>query len=135
MISLLKPYLTPLGAIIALVSLFLPWFKGHLTFIGKVVSGNAFPGVFWTVLLGALAILTVFFYGVFNSRTTITKWVVLGLSLLTPAIATIFLYQYAQRSSAPGVQVHLKHGVLLTFVGLFVAIVGSWPLFKGTEGK
>jgi heme/copper-type cytochrome/quinol oxidase subunit 2 len=135
MISSLKPYLTPLGAIIALVSLFQPWFRGHLTFIGKVVSGNAFPGVFWTVMLGALAVMAIFFYGIFNSKITITKWIVLGLSLLTPIIAAIFLFHYAQRSGAPGVQVHLKHGVLLTFVGLIVAIAGSWFSLKGTAGK
>jgi hypothetical protein len=125
----IKSFLTPFGAVVAIVSLFLPWFKGHLTFVGKVVSGTAFPEIFWTVLIGCLATLAIFIYAMKSNKSSLNKWGLMGLSLATLLIAAAFIYNIGQRSTAPGVVIHVRHGVILTFSGLLLAAAGAvtWP--------
>jgi hypothetical protein len=56
-----KVFLTPAGAIIALICFFLPWVK--VSYAGKVknVSGAEVGGIFWLVLVSALAIIGALF--------------------------------------------------------------------------
>ena len=134
--AFLKSLLTPLGAIIAIASLFRPWFSGHLTFIGKVVSGIAFPGAFWVVLMGSLAVLVVYIYGIINSKNVLIKYVGFGFSLLTLLLTVFFLYRYSQQSSAPGVSIQMRHGLPLTFAGIILMIAGALPWgIKGNSGS
>jgi len=123
----IRSFLTPIGAIIAIGALFLPWFKGHLTFIGKVVNGAAFPGVFWVILLGCLLLMAIFIFGLTGVKRNLARYFSVGLSLSTLLLALIILYGYGQKSTAPGVSVQMKHGVPMAFGGLILALIGAWP--------
>jgi len=117
--------ISPFFAVIAIYSLFTPWVSGKLLLIGKTISSMDFPNVFWSVLIGCLAIIAIYIWGILTGSLVKNRGMVLAISSLTLVAASYFLYVYSQKPSIPGVRVSLHGGLLLCFVCLILAVAGA----------
>lgn len=113
------------GVLVASISLFLPWFRGHLTVVGKTVNATAFPEILAIVLLGGALAVGSFIFFTIRKKIQLARFVTLAILLATIIGSLVILRSYADRSSLPGVGVQAKFGVILTFVGLVMALVGA----------
>jgi hypothetical protein len=117
--------ISPIFAAIAIYSLFTPWVSGKLLLIGKTITAFDFPNVFWTVLIGSLAIIAVYVWGILARNLVRVRGIVLAISAVTLVAAGYFLYVYSQKPSIPGVRVSFHGGLLFCFISLVVSLIGS----------
>lgn len=117
--------ISPIFAAIAIYSLFTPWVSGKLLIVGKTITALNFPNVFWSVLIGCLAIIAVYVRSILTRDTVRNRGIVLVISALTLAAAGYFLYVYSQKPSLPGVRISFRGGLLLCFMSLILSLIGS----------
>jgi hypothetical protein len=117
--------ISPVFAAIAIYSLCMPWVSGKLLVIGKTIHALDFPNVFWSVLIGCLALIVVYIRAILVRE--IIKWrgVIIALSVATLVAAAYFLYGYSKTPSIPGVRVSFHGGLLICFGSLILSVAGS----------
>lgn len=140
----LKLYVSPLGAVIALVSLFLPWLRYEVDFrwmlprfeSGAIVTGADLPGVFWIVIATTLIILGVFARYHAMRALNRAKYPILITTFAAFCAVTASLWSRSQSvdlfvSILPSVQ----FGAYLTCFGYIVAGLGALLLSsKSVDG-
>jgi hypothetical protein len=117
--------ISPIFASISIISLFLPWVSGKLLVIGKTITAFDFPNVFWSVLIGSLALIVVYIRSILASETTQRRAAILALASVTLIAAGYFLYGYSKSPSIPGVRVSFHGGLLLCFASLILSVIGA----------
>jgi hypothetical protein len=117
--------ISPIFAAIAIYSLFTPWVSGKLLVVGKTITGFDFPNVFWSVLIGCLAIIIVYIRSFITRDAVKSRGVIFALAAVTTIAAVYFLYVYSKKPSIPGVRVSLRGGLLLCFTSLVLSVIGS----------
>jgi hypothetical protein len=127
--------LYPVGALMAIISLFLPWVSGKLLVVGKTITGLGFPNVFLSVLIGCIAIIAVYIWGIMSKAIESKRPVLIILSLATFIVTGYFLYSYSRQPGIPGVSISLHGGVLLTLAGLTLSLIGAIIPWKSAEKR
>jgi len=137
-----RVFLTPAGAIIALICFFLPWVK--VSCAGKVnyLSGAEIGGIFWLVLITALAIIVAFFY--FRNQKKIEKSrpvAILG-SIITLAVILIKYVSLAweqksvfAKAGSKVIDCTIQIGAVGTVIGFVMAVVGAGFLKTGCDKR
>jgi uncharacterized membrane protein len=127
-----KLFLTPAGALIVLICFFLPWVKVSCAGRVKNVSGAEIGGIFWLVLVSALAIIVAFFY--FRSQKKIEKSrpVAIPGSLLVLAVIFIKYVSLAwgqksvfAKAGSKVIDCTIQLGAIGTVIGFVMTIIGS----------
>jgi hypothetical protein len=137
-----KVFLTPAGAILALICFFLPWIK--VSCAGKVnyLSGAEIGGIFWLVFLAPLVIIVAFFY--FRSRRQLERLKPIAILSSLFALAVIFIryisLAWEQKSvvAKAGSKVigcTIQVGAIGTVIGFILAIVGAGFLKTGCDKR
>lgn len=154
--SSLSYFLTPSGAILALIAFFLPWVK--LTCSGQVHNINGFQmakqdGVYWVVFAAAILILVAFFF--LKSKWSLGKIKKLSMVSCLAGMG-ILLYKYfdfkssmdsmqqfmgssgnwqqsLQQSGAQDLQLVIQFGAYVCLFGFVLAGLGA--LFMKEEGE
>ena len=132
--SFIAASISPIFAAIAIYSLFIPWVSGKLLVIGKTITAKDFPNVFWSVIIGGLAIIGVYIHSLFSGEIVKRRVVVFILSVMTLLSSGYFLYLYSKTPSIPGVRVSFRGGLLVCFISLILAVAGSVIPFLKTIG-
>lgn len=117
--------ISPIFAAIAIYSLFTPWVSGKLLVVGKTITGFDFPNVFWSVLIGCLAIIFVYVQSLILGDVIKRRGAIFALSAATLLASGYFLYVYSKKPSIPGIKVSLHGGLLLCFVSMMLAAASS----------
>jgi hypothetical protein len=126
-----KIFLTPAGAMIALICFFLPWVKISCGKTTRSFSGPDIGGIFWLVLIAALVMVLAFFYFRRKNQLKITKYVaILGsiMALLAIIVKYISLV-YGQNSiwikaGTKAIRFKVQIGAVGTLFGLVLVIIG-----------
>jgi hypothetical protein len=128
--------LSPIFALVAIISLFMPWVSGKLLVIGKTITSLDFPNVFWSVLIGCTALIFIYIKGVMSGEIIKRRGVIAALASATLIAAGYFLYVYSKKPSIPGVKISFHGGLLLCFVSLIFSVVGAFiPLDIFSQAK
>ena len=133
-----KVFLTPVGAIIALICFFLPWVKVSCAKTLKSVSGAEVGGIFWLVFVAAVAIIVAFFY--FRGKKQLEKSgpVVIFGSII--ALLVIFLKYLGLtcgqksvfvRAGSKVIDCTIQVGGIGTIIGFILVIIGAGFLKTG----
>lgn len=117
--------LVSLGILLSCVALFLPWFRGRLAMISKTVSALAFPEITAIVFSGGVLSLGFFIFFIIKKKDQLARFIAFAILTATIIGTLVILRSYANRGSFPGVGVQTKIGVILTFVGLIMALAGA----------
>lgn len=117
--------ISPVFAALAIYSLFTPWVSGKLLVVGKTITAFDFPNVFWSVLIGCLAIIIVYIRSFITQDAVKSRGVIFALAAATTVAAVYFLYVYSKKPSIPGVKISLHGGLMFCFVCLILAMAGS----------
>jgi hypothetical protein len=134
-----KVFLTPAGAIIALICFFLPWVKVSCAKTLKSVSGAEVGGIFWLVFVAALSIILAFFY--FRSKKQIGRSKVVAIFGSTGALVVIFIKYVSLvwgqknlliKAGSKVIDCTIQVGAIGTIIGFILAIIGSGFLKTGT---
>ncbi|HRS51452.1 MAG TPA: hypothetical protein P5067_03370 [Candidatus Marinimicrobia bacterium] len=130
-----KIFLSPAGAIIALICFFLPWVRFSCMGETKNASGADLGGLFWVVFAAAIFIVVIFF--VFQKRKELakSKSFILIASL---AALVIILIQYVRFSSGKQTEfgrirpqdigLTIQFGSIGTVIGFILSLIGSFFL-------
>jgi uncharacterized membrane protein (DUF485 family) len=130
-----KLFLTPAGALIVLICFFLPWVKVSCAGRVKNVSGAEIGGIFWLVLVSALAIIVAFFY--FRSQKQLEKSRPVAILSSIVALAVIFIkytsLAWEQKSvvakaGSKVIDCTIQLGAVGTVIGFILAITGLFFL-------
>lgn len=133
-----KVFLTPAGAIIALIFFFLPWVKVSCASRIRNVSGAEIGGIFWLVFVAALAIIVAFLY--FRSKKRLEKSGLVAIFGSIVALLVIFLKYLSStcgqksalvKAGSKVIGCTIQLGAIGTIIGFVLAIVGS--VFIKTE--
>jgi uncharacterized membrane protein (DUF485 family) len=134
--------LTPAGAILALICFFLPWVKVSCARTTKSFSGPEIGGIFWLVLVSALAIIVAFFY--FRSQKQLEKSRPVAILSSIVALAVIFIryisLAWEQKSmfakaGSKVIDCTIQVGAIGTIIGFILAIAGSVFLERECDKK
>jgi uncharacterized membrane protein len=127
-----KAFLTPAGAIIALICFFLPWVKVSCAGRIRNVSGAEVGGIFWLVFVAALAIIVAFFY--FRSKKQLEKSMPIAILGSIVALAIMFI-RYSSlscgqksvlaKAGSKVIDCTIQVGAIGTIIGFILAIAGS----------
>jgi hypothetical protein len=117
--------ISPIFAAIAIYSLFMPWVSGKLLVIGKTIRAFDFPNVFWSVLIGCLALIVIYVRAILAREIIKRRGVIIALSAATLIAAGYFLYGYSKTPSIPGVRVSFHGGLLICFGSLILSVIGA----------
>jgi hypothetical protein len=137
-----KVLLTPAGAILALICFFLPWVKVSCARTTKSFSGPEIGGIFWLVLVSALAIIVAFFY--FRSQKQLEKSrpVAILSSIVALAVISIRYLSLAweqksvvAKAGSKVIDYTIQVGAIGTVIGFILAIAGSSLLKTETQQK
>lgn len=126
-----KIFLTPAGAMIALICFFLPWVKISCGRTTKSFSGPDIGGIFWLVLIAALVMVAAFFYFRIKNQPEKSKYVaILGsiMALLSILIKYVCV-AYGQnnlwvQAGTKAVRFKVQIGAIGTLFGLVLVMVG-----------
>ena len=130
--------ISPLCAALSIYALFIPWVSGKLLVVGKTITALNFPNVFWSVLIGCVAIIVVYIWAILTRDIARRRPIIFILCFATLAATGYFLYVYSQKSSMPGVRISFHGGILICFIGLILAAAGSiipLNLFDSKKGN
>lgn len=125
-------FLTPAGAMVALICFFLPWVKISCGRTVKTFSGPEIGGIFWLVLVAALVILVVFFY--FRNKTRIEKTKPVAILASLFAFAVMFIKYFSLvwgqmnvlvRAGTKPMHFNIHVGAIGTVIGFVLVIIGS----------
>jgi hypothetical protein len=127
-----KIFLTPTGAMIALICFFLPWVKISCGRTTRSFSGPDIGGIFWLVSIVALVMVLAFFYFRRKNQLKIAKYIaILGsiMALLAIIVRYISLL-YGQNSiwikaGTKAVRFKVQMGAIGTLVGLILVMIGA----------
>jgi len=136
-----KSFITPAGAILALLCFFLPWVKFSCAGSTQIVSGMKLAqdeGLLWLVFIAALVILGVYFY----MRSKNTVWKSKRYTLIGCGVAVlVIVYEFIDfltgvdtefgRIKPSDVGFTLQFGFFGTLLGFILAAVGAYMLPKG----
>lgn len=126
-------FLTPAGAAIAAISFFLPWIR--ISCLGtSSYSGMDFGGIYWIVLLMAIAIFGAYFLlrkfkrlhllGIITAIATVVAWGVIAYGCLSVAGGKKILFV---RLGPDDVHLKIHVGGYGTFLGYALALIGvTW---------
>jgi len=130
-----KVLLTPAGAILALICFFLPWVKVSCARTTKSFSGPEIGGIFWLLLVSALAIIVAFFY--FRSQKQLEKSRPVAILSSIVALAVIFI-KYTSlaweqkgmfaKAGSKVIDCTIQLGAIGTVIGFILAITGLFFL-------
>jgi hypothetical protein len=137
-----KVFLTPVGAIIALICFFLPWVKVSCAKTLKSVSGAEVGGIFWLVFVAALLIIVAFFY--FRSKKQIGRSKAVAILGSTAALVVVFI-KYASlawgqknllvKAGSKVIDCTIQVGAIGTVIGFILVIIGALFLKTGMRQK
>jgi len=126
-------FLSPAGAVLALISFFLPWAKVSCApVVNRTVSGASLGGMFWLVIPFGAAILLSFFY--FMSRLAVARSrpFIVAISAAALAVMIAKCSMLAQDAvsgisgkAAAAFDFRLQFGGVATFVGLLISLAGG----------
>jgi Ca2+/Na+ antiporter len=125
-------FLTPAGAMIALICFFLPWVKISCGRTTKSFSGPDIGGIFWLVLIAALVMVLAFFYFRRKNQPQKSKYVAI-LGTIMALLAVIVRYVslvYGQNSiwvkaGTKAVRFKVQMGAIGTLFGLVLVMIGA----------
>lgn len=127
-----KVFLTPVGAIIALICFFLPWVKVSCAKTLKSVSGAEVGGIFWLIFVAGLSIIVAFFYFRNKKQHEKSRPVAVFGSLV--ALAVIFIKYVSLawgqknllvKAGTKVIDCTIQVGAIGTIIGFVLAIIGS----------
>jgi hypothetical protein len=125
-------YLTPAGAVMAIVCFFLPWVRVSCApGVRKSFSGAQLGGPFWLVLAAAVIVLAAFLFFHARRRLEWARPIILLASLAALAVIVIKSIEYAHGhptpvgSIKPDPGLRTKFGGAGTLLGHALAIVGT----------
>lgn len=133
-----KVFLTPVGAIIALIFFFLPWVKVSCAGRVRNVSGAEIGGIFWLVFVAAVAIIVAFFY--FRSKKQLEKSMPVAILGSLFALAVMFIRYISLscgqksvfvRTGSKVIDCTIQVGGIGTIIGFILAIIGAGFLKTG----
>ncbi len=137
-----KIFLSPAGAIIALICFFLPWVRFSCMGKTKYASGADLGGMFWVVFAAAIFIVLIFF--VFQTRKELAKSKPFIL-IASLAALVIILIQYIRFSSGEltefgrirpqDIGLTIQFGGIGTVIGFILSFIGSFFLNKKNTNK
>jgi hypothetical protein len=137
-----KTFLTPAGAIIALICFFLPWVKVSCAGRVKNVSGAEVGGIFWLVFVAALAIIVAFFY--FRSKRQLEKSMPVAILGSLFALAVMFIRYISlscgqksvfAKAGSKVINCTIQVGGIGAIIGFILAIIGALFLKTGMRQK
>jgi hypothetical protein len=135
-----KIFLTPAGAMVALICFFLPWVKVSCGRIVRTFSGPDIGEIFWFVLIAALVIIVTFFYSRSKKQLEKSKYVVIFSSIV--ALAAIFIKYISLvcgqknvlvKAGTKAIQFEIHVGAMGTIIGFIVVIIGSFFVKTGVQ--
>ncbi|MGB8658188.1 MAG: zinc ribbon domain-containing protein [Candidatus Zixiibacteriota bacterium] len=125
-------FLSPAGAVIALICFFLPWVKFSCSGIEQTVSGSQIGGELWIIFAASVIILVVFY--LFRNQKQLDKAcpVVILSSLAGLAVLLFKFLKFATPQKTEFGTITLKDiglsiqfGAVGTVIGLLMALIGS----------
>jgi glucan phosphoethanolaminetransferase (alkaline phosphatase superfamily) len=135
-----KTFLTPAGAMIALICFFLPWVKISCGRSTKSFSGPDIGGIFWLVLIAALVMVIAFFYFRRKNQPEKSKYVAIigSIMALLAIIVRYISLVYGQngiwvKAGTKAVRFKVQMGAIGTIFGLILVITGA--VFIETHNK
>jgi len=137
-----KVFLTPAGAIMALIFFFLPWVKVSCAGRIKNVSGAEIGGIFWLVFVAVVVIIVTFFY--FRSKKQLEKSGPVAIFGSIIALLVIFLKYLSLtcgqksvfvRAGSKVIDCTIQLGAIGTVIGFVLAITGTCFLKTGIQQK
>lgn len=135
-----KLFLSPGGAVVALICFFLPWVKFSCTKgMEETASGADLGGVFWLVFVAAILILLAFLY--FKSTGAVERAKPIVLLSGIGALAVV-LFKYLRFAAGTKTEfgtirpedigLTIQFGFVGTIFGLLIALVGT-PFLKSQQ--
>ena len=127
-----KIFLTPTGAMIALICFFLPWVKVSCGRTTRSYSGPEIGGIFWLVLLAALVMTFAFFYFRNRNQPEKSRYVAIIGSII--ALASIYIkyisVAYGQNSllvkaGTKMVRFKVQIGAIGSILGFILILIGE----------
>lgn len=130
-----KVFLSPAGAVLALICFFMPWVKFSCGGVTRSSSGADIGGALWLVPLAAAVILVAFFVLREQKRVHRAKPFVVGSALV--ALATMLVrYQnfMSEMKTQLGISrpedigLKIEFGAIGTVIGLAMSLIGAFTL-------
>jgi TRAP-type uncharacterized transport system fused permease subunit len=125
-------FLTPAGAVIALICFFLPWVKFSCSGIEQTVSGFQIGGELWIVFAAAFIILFVFYFfrnqkQLNKARPVVILSAVVGLAVLLFKFLKFATPQKTEfgTMTPKDMGLSIQFGAIGTVIGLILALIGS----------
>lgn len=127
----LKILIIPVGAIIAIICFFLPWFRFSLGDANITMSGNFLGDEFWIVFAVAIIILATYFYFISSKQSHKAKIAILISSNVAIAIMIIryIMLQQGWKTDFGTIRpedfgLTIQIGAILTVIGFFISELG-----------
>ena len=125
-------FLTPTGAMIALICFFLPWVKVSCGRTTRSLSGPDIGGIFWLVLVAALIMMAAFFYFRTKNQPEKSRYVAIVGSVI--ALAVIYIkylsVAYGQKSllvnaGTKAMRFKVQIGAIGSILGFILILIGE----------
>jgi hypothetical protein len=127
-----KIFLTPAGALIALICFFLPWVKVSCGRTTRSFSGPDIGGIFWLVLLATLVMMAAFFYFRKKNQPDKSRYIAILGSIIALAAIYIkyFSVAYGQNSllvkaGTKVVRFKVQIGAIGSILGFILILMGE----------
>jgi hypothetical protein len=138
-----RTFISPTGAVLALICFFLPWGRFSCTGVNRTLTGAQIGGPLWIVFAAAVAMLLAIAAHALLRWPRQVRWVVVLCSLLALGVILLKQISFARgqetgfgRVRATAVGVHVRPGGAGTVLGLVVALAGSVGLgSRATRSK
>ncbi len=125
-------FLTPAGAMIALICFFLPWVKVSCGRTTRSLSGPDIGGIFWLVLIATLVMMAAFFFFRKKNQPEKSRYVAIVGSVI--ALAAIYIkyisVAYGQNSllvkaGTKVVRFNVQIGAIGAILGFILILIGE----------